>query len=316
MKRSGRCFTMEALYDYLNISRQSHHKWLQRRVLELEHEELVCNTCKQYRENHKRMSSRKIYSIIKDAMPIGRDKFERYAHRNGFAVRIKRSMRRTTIPLREGIVPNLIEGMVLNGPNQVFQSDIFYLKVEDKTMYGFVIIDVYTKELQVLHIANNMRAEELVKAVKKLARKIGTKNLMGAILHSDRGSQYGDMAFVALCKELKIQRSMGKRSQQNAYAERVQGTIQYEYLFETKVTLSNLNCQMAKIARLYNLERPHYSLGGMTPVRFAQEMSKTRIGDRPETHIYQWVEPILTKEMLFNKKEKSSKKEKTLQHNY
>lgn len=316
MKHSERCFTMEALYDCLQMSRQSHHQWLRRCVLELEYEELVCSTCKQYRKKHKRMSSRKIYSIVQDKIPIGRDKFERYAHRNGFAVRIKRAMRKTTIPLREGIVPNLIEGMVLHGPNQVFQSDIFYFKVEEKTMYGFVIIDVYTKELHVLHFADNMRAEELVKAVKKLARKIGIKNLVGAILHSDRGSQYGDMAFVALCKELKIRRSMGKRSQQNAYAERVQGTIQYEYLFETKVTLSNLNYQMAKITRLYNLERPHNSLGGMTPVGFAQKMSKTKIEDRPKTHVYQWVEPILTKEMLFNKKEKSSKKEKTLQHNY
>jgi putative transposase len=316
MKGLERCFTMEALYDYLDISRQSHHKWLRRRALELEHEELVCNTCKQYRENHKRMSSRKIYSIVQDAMPFGRDKFERYAHRNGFAVRIKRAMRRTTIPLREGIVPNLIEGMVLNGPRQVFQSDIFYLKVEDKTMYGFVIIDVYTKELQVLHIADNMRAEELVKAVKKLARKIGIKNLMGAIFHSDRGSQFGDRNFIRLCNELGIRRSMGKRSQQNAYAERVQGTIQYEYLFEENITLTNLNRQMAKITRLYNLERPHYSLGGMTPDRFAQEMNKTNVKDRPETRIYQWVEPILPKEMLMNKKEKSSKKEKTLQHNY
>jgi putative transposase len=307
---------MEELYEVLDVTRQAHHKWRRKRALESDNEELVCAICAEHRKKHKRMSSRKIYVIVKDEMPMGRDKFERFAHRNGFAVRIRRSMRRTTIPLREGVVSNLIEGMILNGPNQVLQSDIFYMKVEDKTMYGFVIIDVYTRELKVLHIADNMRAEELVEAIKKLKRKVGVGNLRGAILHSDRGSQFGDRNFIQLCNELGIRRSMGKRSQQNAYAERVQGTIQYEYLFEESVTLSNLNSQMAKITQLYNMERPHYSLGGMTPDRFAQEMNKTNVKDRPETRIYQWVEPILPKEMLMNKKEKSSKKEKTLQHNY
>lgn len=307
---------MERLYATVGISRQGHHKWRMSKEREFRHEQLVCSFCDRFRKKHKRMSSRKIYRQVREKVPVGRDKFERYAHRNGFAVRLKRSMRKTTYSLNQGAVTNLIEGMMIDRPNQVFQSDIFYMNVGNRTMYGFVIIDVYTRELLVLHEANNMRSEELVKAMKKLIAKRGASSLVGSIFHSDRGSQYGADEFVQLCNKYDIRRSMGKRSQQNAYAERVQGTIQYEYLLEMNITTMNLHSQLAKIARLYNQERPHYSLGGMTPERFAQEMSKTKIEDRPETHVYQWVEPILTKEMLFNKKEKSRKKEKTLQHNY
>lgn len=307
---------MEQLYATVGISRQGHHKWRINRERDLAHEQLVCTYCDRFRKNHRRMSSRKIYSLVRENVPMGRDKFERYAHRNGFAVRLRRSMRKTTYSLKQGAVPNLIEGMLIDRPNQVFQSDIFYMNIGNRTMYGFVIIDVYTRELLVLHESDNMCADELIKAMKKLIAKRGALSLEGSIFHSDRGSQYGADQFVQLCKEYGIRRSMGKRSQQNAYAERVQGTVQYEYLFEMNITPMNLRSQLAKIARLYNQERPHYSLGGMTPERFAHEMGKIQQTQRPKTQVYQWVEPILTKEMLFNKKEKSSKKEKTLQHNY
>jgi putative transposase len=303
---------MEELYRCVGITRQAHQKWRVYQVLERKYEEMACSKCGMIRKNHKRMSSRKIYSMSSSELPFGRDKFERYAHRNGYIVRRKRSFKKTTYPLKEGVVPNLIEGMVVNGPNQVYQSDIFYMKVGNQTMYGFVVIDIYTKELLVLHEANNMSAEELNKAVNKLISKIGSSKVRGAIFHSDRGSQYGDAHFIELCNDNGLRRSMGKRSQQNAYAERVQGTIQYEYLFEMDIEEPNLHRKLAKIARLYNEERPHNSLGGMTPVCFKQQMSKIKPINRPEMQVYQWTEPILTKDMLFNKKEKSSKKEKTL----
>ncbi len=306
---------MEELYKCVGITRQAHQKWRAYQVLEHQYESMVCSKCGMIRKNHKRMSSRKIYSMSSGEFPFGRDKFEHYAHRNGYMVRRKRSFTKTTYPLKVGAVPNLIEGVLVNSPNQIYQSDIFYMKVGNQTMYGFVIMDIYTKELLVLHEANNMYATELNIALKKLIHKIGSSKVRGAIFHSDRGSQYGDAHFITLCNKYGLKRSMGKRSQQNAYAERVQGTIQHEHLFEMEIDASNLHQKLAKIARLYNEERPHNSLGGMTPKGFKQQMSKVELKNRPEMQVYQWTEPILTKDMLFNKKEKSSKKEKTLQQN-
>jgi transposase InsO family protein len=315
LSRRIRGFSLSDLHLVAGFTKQALHKWRKRQIRQQQEIEMTHRICAQYRVKHKRMSSRKIYHLEREKVPIGRDIFERHAKMGGFEVRLKRSFKRTTIPLKEGIVPNLIEGLTINGSDQVYQSDIFYHNIQGKNHYVFVITDIYTRELLVAHGANNMTASELIKAMEKLVQLKGKKKLKNVIFHSDRGTQYGSLLFIAMCKKCKIKRSMGKRSQQNAYAERIQGIIQYEYLFEMDITSQNLQSQLDKIVGLYNFERPHYSLKKMTPHQFKQEVNKMKESERPTTQVYQWVEPILTMDMLFNKKEKRSKKEKTEHQN-
>ncbi|MBK9107001.1 MAG: hypothetical protein IPM92_01125 [Saprospiraceae bacterium] len=70
------------------------------------------------------MGCRKMYYKEENQWPVGRDKVIEIANANGFKMRKKRSIVRTTWSQAE-VYPNLIEGMQLNGPNQVWQSDIF-----------------------------------------------------------------------------------------------------------------------------------------------------------------------------------------------
>jgi len=152
------------------------------------------------------------------------------------------------------IYPNLIEGKEINGINQVWQSDIFYIKIENVDYYGVSIEDVYSRKLLAMHLAQDLRALQVEIALKKalIARK--GMDLSGCIFHSDRGSQYISDQVTQLLSDCHMQISMCKLPQENAYVERVQGTIKHQYLFEADLKEKNLSNQIRKIRHLYNDE--------------------------------------------------------------
>lgn len=77
-----------------------------------------------------------MYYMAKDESPVGRDIFERIGLSNGFRVMRTRSVIKTTWSQRIEYYPNLIEGKVLNGINQVWQSDIFYIMSQGIVFMG------------------------------------------------------------------------------------------------------------------------------------------------------------------------------------
>ena len=88
-------------------------------------EEKVVEMVSSIRVNHKRMGCRKIYHINNQEISIGRDKFEQIAFSYGYKLKLKRNIFKTTYSQRVKIYPNLIEGIILNNINMVWQSDIF-----------------------------------------------------------------------------------------------------------------------------------------------------------------------------------------------
>lgn len=278
----------------------------------------VVDVIKNIRINHKRMGCRRIYytSSANWRIPIGRDLFEQIGFANGFKLKLKRNVMRTTWSQRVEVYPNLIEGMILNGINQVWQSDIFYLKVEATDYYGVSIEDVYSRKLLALHLSKSLRAEQNTRALMKALKARKGSDVKGCIFHSDRGSQYISGNHKTLIKEAGMKISMCKMPQENAYVERVQGTLKHEYLFEHKLTEANLHKMIQKILRWYNEERPHSKLNMMTPAAFENYVKNLVEKDRPEMKIYKGSAELLTKNEVADKKKKSSKKRKSQHHNY
>lgn len=238
------------------------------------------------------MSSRKVYACQKQLFEIavGRDKFEQIAFANGYRVRYRKQTHKTTSAQRVEVYADLVSGLAVNNINQVYQSDIFYLKVAERDYYGVTIIDVYSKRLLALHLSKSLRAAENVAAFKKVLKSKTRDALKGCIFHSDRGSQYISKAQKELLAGLEMKISMCKMPQQNAYAERVQGSLKYEYFFEYLLTKENVSRQATKIMRLYNEERPHQSLKNKTPKQFEEMIENMNATDRPTMKVYLWDE--------------------------
>ncbi len=179
------------------------------------------------REEHPGCGLAKIYENLRPDF-IGRDKFVDLFMDLGYRIRRVKNYVRTTIPTHLKY-PNLIEGMYVYGPTQVWQSDITYIYINNRFYYIVFIIDVYTRNIVGYRVSDSLRAIANIKALKMALNKLKTKP-NGLIHHSDRGSQYVDKGYVKLLKESGIKISMGMRAQDNAYAERINGTIKNEYL--------------------------------------------------------------------------------------
>jgi putative transposase len=306
-------YNMREMYSMVGISKQAMWKHRRRQQQVQETTEQIVSIMNDIRLRHKRMGCRTMYYATQEKLGVGRDVFERIGFANGFKLKRKPNKQKTTWSQKIIIYPNLIEGKILNGINQVWQSDIFYIKVQEHDYYAMSIEDVYSRRLLALYLAKDMRAIQLEKALKQALRVRRGMDLTGCIFHSDRGSQYISQLVRTVLLQNNMQISMCKMPQENAYVERIQGTLQHQYLFEADLKEKNLGHQIRNIMQYYNNEKPHINLNRMTPIAFEQYVEKLEEKNRPKMQIYKWDEDLSTNTEVIDKKEKRSKKEKSQQ---
>lgn len=295
---------MKELYGVAGISKQG--LWKHQRLQT--HRNAIAEQCvsimNKTRVNHKRMGARAMFYAAEQSPPIGRDIFEAIGLSNGFRVKRKRNKLKTTWGQRITVYPNLVEGLVLTGINQVWQSDIFYQIQKGKVYYGVTITDVYSRELLALHLSASLKARENIKALKKALLARQGYNLKDCIFHSDRGTQYISDAQTQMLLGCKMRISMCKMPQQNAYVERIQGTIKNQYLCDLELKDTNLNRIAQKVTYLYNHERPHQSLNMMTPAAYKKYVENLPRRQRPEMLIFKYNPELSTKSDLLTKRKK------------
>lgn len=228
---------------------------------------------KEIRSAHPRMGGRKLYSLLAPEIlslniRMGRDRFFDLLRSNHLLIRQRRGYHITTDSnhwMRR--YPNLIREISPLGPGHILVSDITYWKSGGRYYYISFVTDAYSKKILGANVADNMEASESVKALKQALKHIdpGTS---GTVHHSDRGGQYCSYEYVRILKKRGMEISMTNNGDplENAVAERVNGIIKGEYLFQYNVsTLKEAKKILAEAVRLYNEERPHASLNNMFP---------------------------------------------------
>jgi putative transposase len=227
---------------------------------------------RQLRENHPKMGAREMYHKLKPNN-IGRDKFEVFCFDNGFRVVKNRNYRKTTNS--NGVVrfPNMVEGYELTGVYQVLVSDITYFELNGKFYYLTFIMDLYSREILGYSVSKSLRTKETtLAALKMVVRRIGRHNLKGTIIHSDGGGQYYDKEFRKYTIGLEMVNSMCKDVYENPHAERINGTIKNDYVKPwNPSSYLELQKYVAKAVYNYNTDKPHSSLGRLTPVKFREQ---------------------------------------------
>ncbi len=254
-------FSMNQFYSAVGISKQAIHQYHHRqREFDQKMEQLVMEA-DELRREHPGCGVEKMYYTLKPDF-IGRDRFIETFMALGYRLKRKKNYQRTTIASKL-YYPNLIEGMTLTGASQLWQSDITYIRVKDRFYYAVFIIDVYTRKIVGYQVSQTMRAEANVKAL----RMALMEHPPPRIHHSDRGSQYTYKRYTCLLESLGTDLSMGLIAQDNAYAERINGTIKNEYLhYWNPQSFNQLKHQMNKAVKHYNMKRIHNSLERATPI--------------------------------------------------
>jgi len=219
---------------------------------------------------------------------IGRDAFISLGLRNGFRLRAVHKTVRTTFSVKSNRYRNLLEGKVFTDVNQVWSSDITYFKIGEATYYIVFIMDVYSRRIVGYSVADNMRAEQNIRALQMALDLRGIDSYDQKLIHhSDKGSQYISNDYTDLLNNFGIQISMCDIVYENAHIERVNGIIKNQYLYRWEITTFNQLCKKLEDAVwAYNFEKPHRSLGKLTPVEFEESIKELVVEQRKELVIY------------------------------
>lgn len=251
---------MNAMYRVIGISKQAVDQYAKRQQIFDRNVNQLLVEADELRAEHPGCGVEKMYYTLKPGF-IGRDRSIELFMQLGYRVKKPKNYRRTTFSGNHHY-PNLIKGLPVNGPSQVWQSDITYIEVDSKFYYAVFIVDVFTKQIVGYQVSDHMRATANMKALKMALKS----HRAPKIHHSDRGSQYIYSQYIKLLLENNCTISMGIKAQDNAYAERVNGTIKEEYLKHWKPkSYQELKQKVSKAVKNYNTKRIHNNLKRNTP---------------------------------------------------
>jgi len=265
-------YSVTELTGLAGISRQAYYKRLKAKhgcsVLTSKLEQLV----KKERGTKSRAGLRAIFHKNNLNGLIGVNRFETQMSEMGYALRPYRSFIKTTDSRgHHHKYDNLIEGMRVNGPNQVVVGDITYYKVGSVFYFIFIFTDLYTLEIKGVNGSKDMlgiNAEKCLRQVLTYCNKKKFNNKM--IIHTDGGSQYRSDAFQLMLRKAEILPSQAKNCLENGLSERVNGIVKNEYLNDFGInSLPHLNRVLRQVADLNNNVWPKQKLGWRTPVEFA-----------------------------------------------
>jgi transposase InsO family protein len=221
-----------------------------------------------------RIGTRKLYFLIHEELnalniKIGRDVLFNFLRAENLLIKPKRSYVKTTNS-RHWMkkYPNLTKDMELNRPEQLWVSDITYIKTETGHEYLSLITDAYSKKIMGYELLDNLSSAGPLRALENALKNRKYNNEL--IHHSDRGLQYCSSDYIEMLKRNNIKISMTENGDpyENAVAERVNGILKYEFLIIDgfKDHLQALRVIDESIG-IYNEKRPHMSCHMLTPNR-------------------------------------------------
>jgi transposase InsO family protein len=209
---------------------------------------------------------------------IGRDAFIELLYRNFMLVRRYRNKRKTTFSNHwMHKYPNLTVDYTPDAPNRLWVGDITYIETEDGVAYLSLVTDACSHKVVGWNLSLTLRASGALAALKMALGHFKGKH-PELIHHSDRGSQYCCRDYVNQLQRRSIQISMTESGdpRENAIAERINGILKTEWIYDNKpCSWQDTVAFVGKIIDLYNNQRPHQSIGYMTPALVHQTGMKT-----------------------------------------
>jgi len=162
------------------------------------------------------------------------------------------------------VYPYLLRGVAVTRPNQVWSTDITYVRLARGFAYLVAVIDWYSRKVLSWRISNSMDASFCVDCLEDALRNHGKPE----VFNSDQGSQFTSTAFTDVLKREGVAISMDGRGRalDNIFVERLWRNVKYEDVYlKGYANLAELMVGLAQYFAFYNAERPHQALGYETP---------------------------------------------------
>jgi len=199
---------------------------------------------------------------------VNRKRVRRVMAINNLLRPVKRPKKRTTDSQHPyPRYPNRVKDLEITNPDQVWVSDVTYIRLQKEFVYLAIIMDVFTRAMRGWCLSRTLDQELTLTAL-----RAALNSTCPSIHHSDQGVQYAAHAYIDLLKSHHIQISMAAvgKAEENGYAERVIRTIKEEEVYLSEyLDFADAARQIGHfIEDIYMTKRIHSSLGYLTPVEF------------------------------------------------
>lgn len=270
--RNSSQISVEEVCRHLRLNREAYYKTKKRLSNQKRIEAKVISLVKKERESQPRVGTVKLqrhlaHEFFRLGIKMGRDRLFDVLRSNDMLVRRKRASFKTTNSYHHFYkYNNLIKDLKITKPNQVWVSDITYIRTVKGFCYLALITDLYSRKIVGYDLSDSLELAGCLRALQKALANPGPA--AGLIHHSDRGIQYCSTQYVAKLQKKDIRISMTEENHgyENAVAERVNGILKDEfYLDQCFVNINHAKKATKNAIDSYNHKRLHLSLGLKTP---------------------------------------------------
>ena len=162
------------------------------------------------------------------------------------------------------IYPYLLRKLAVARPNQVWCTDITYIRLAQGFVYLVAVMDWHSRKVLSWELSATMDESFCLSALERAFRLFGKPE----IFNTDQGAQFTSKAFTGLLKDQGVKISMdGKgRWADNVFVERLWRSLKYEEIYLKEYSSAQeLRAGLKDYFEFYNFERPHQSHQGRTP---------------------------------------------------
>lgn len=269
------------LCEKTGMSRQNFYKGRKQRKRQKVDADLIEKLARAERAVQPRLGGKKLHRMLQPRLEeagvrIGRDRFFEVLEEKSLLLDpLPKSPRTTNSRHSLPVFTNRIADMDLSGPNQVWVSDITYIRTDEGFVYLSLITDAWSRKIVGYHAGDTLETEGCLNALERAVKELAQGPF--PMHHSDRGSQYCSHVYTGKLREYGLGISMTEEMHcyENAKAERVNGILKQEYYlgscFRTKGQAIEA---VDQAVYFYNTRRPHLALKYKTPEAAHRELKK------------------------------------------
>lgn len=161
------------------------------------------------------------------------------------------------------IFPYLLRGVRIERVDQVWSTDITYIRLQRGFVYLMVILDWYSRYVLDWSISTSLEADFCIETLERVLAQGGCE-----IFNTDQGSQFTTARFTQPLLDQGIKVSMDGRGRalDNIFVERLWRSVKYEMVYLSELTtVAEAKQKLADYFVFYNTQRLHQALGYLTP---------------------------------------------------
>ena len=276
--------TVSAVCRRVGITRQNYYARRQARQRRRVDAGLVVALVVAERQRQPRLGTRKLHfmlqpKLVAAGVGLGRDRFLEVLRAHELLLEPQPTEYPCTTNAQHclPVFPNQIKDRVVRQPNEVWVSDLTYLRTAEGFLYLSLVTDKYSRKVVGYHCGDTLAAVGCLQALGMALKELPA--WAHPIHHSDQGSQYCCHEYVNALAGRGLTISMTERDHcaENALAERMKGILKSEYGLGQKIkTKLQARQLVAQGVQLYNERRPHTALAYRTPAAMHNPVSPTR----------------------------------------